>query len=48
MVDARVAGIGTDRRPQPGDMVVRLLSWDDSLPCKRDSCPSTVTPVKAR
>ncbi|KQM24698.1 MULTISPECIES: succinylglutamate desuccinylase/aspartoacylase family protein [unclassified Sphingomonas] len=47
-LDARVAGMGTDPRTQPGDMVVRLLSWDDSLPCKRDGCPSTVTPVKAR
>ncbi len=47
-LDARVAGLGTDPRTQPGDMVVRLLSWDDSLPCKRDGCPSTVTPVKAR
>lgn len=47
-LDARVAGMGTDPRTQPGDMVVRLLSWDDSLPCKRDGCPSTVTPIKAR
>ncbi|MBZ6382409.1 succinylglutamate desuccinylase/aspartoacylase family protein [Sphingomonas sanguinis] len=47
-LDARVAGLGTDPRTQPGDMVVRLLSWDDSLPCKRDGCPSTVTPIKAR
>lgn len=47
-LDARVAGLGTDPRTQPGDMVVRLLSWDDSLPCKRDGCPPTVTPIKAR
>jgi predicted deacylase len=47
-LDARVAGLGTDPRTQPGDMVVRLLSWDDSLPCKRDGCPSTVTPIKGR
>lgn len=47
-LDARVAGLGTDPRTQPGDMVIRLLSWDDSLPCKRDGCPSTVTPIKAR
>ncbi|WP_343525480.1 succinylglutamate desuccinylase/aspartoacylase family protein [Sphingomonas sp.] len=45
-LDARVAGMGTDPRTQPGDMVVRLLSWDDSLPCKRDGCPSTVTPIE--
>ncbi|MET4896518.1 M14 family metallopeptidase [Sphingomonadaceae bacterium jetA1] len=47
-LDARVAGIGTDPRTQPGDMVVRLLSWDDSLPCKREGCPPTVTPVTAK
>lgn len=47
-LDARVAGMGTDPRTEPGDMVVRLLSWDDSLPCKREGCPSSATPVKAR
>ena len=47
-LDARVAGIGTDPRTQPGDMVVRLLSWDDSLPCKREGCPPTVTPITAK
>ncbi|MEH3099067.1 succinylglutamate desuccinylase/aspartoacylase family protein [Sphingomonas adhaesiva] len=38
-LDARVAGLGTDPRTQPGDMVVRLLSWDASLPCLRTGCP---------
>ncbi|PCG14630.1 MULTISPECIES: succinylglutamate desuccinylase/aspartoacylase family protein [Sphingomonas] len=38
-LDARVAGMGTDPRTQPGDMVVRLISWDASLPCLRTGCP---------
>ena len=27
-------------------MVVRLIDWDNSLPCKADGCPDTTAMVK--
>ncbi len=37
----RVLSLATDPRTEPGDMVVRLIAWNDSLPCKADGCPDT-------
>lgn len=39
----RVLSLATDPRTEPGDMVVRLIDWNDALPCKADGCPDTAT-----
>ncbi|WP_298327954.1 succinylglutamate desuccinylase/aspartoacylase family protein [Asticcacaulis sp.] len=35
----QVLSLATDPRIEPGDWVVRLMWWDDTLPCKADGCP---------
>ncbi len=36
-----VLSLATDPRTEPGDMVVRLIDWNNALPCKADGCPDT-------
>ncbi|ESQ93672.1 succinylglutamate desuccinylase/aspartoacylase family protein [Asticcacaulis benevestitus] len=46
-IDGQVLSLSTDPRTEPGDMVVRLMSWSDSGICTRDGCPDTAQMVKA-
>lgn len=41
----QVLSLATDPRVEPGDWVVRLIWWDDALPCKADGCPPAPVPV---
>ena len=36
---AKVLALSLDPRMEPGDWAVRLIWWDDALPCKADGCP---------
>jgi len=40
--DGRVLSLATDPRVEPGDWAVRLVWWNNSLPCKADGCPADV------
>ncbi|ESQ77156.1 succinylglutamate desuccinylase [Asticcacaulis sp. AC402] len=44
--DARVIVVPVDPRTDPGETVIRLLRWNDTLPCKLDGCPTSVDMVK--
>ncbi|MEI9906186.1 MAG: succinylglutamate desuccinylase/aspartoacylase family protein [Asticcacaulis sp.] len=44
--DGHVLSLASDPRADVGDMVVRLITWDDALPCKADGCPAG-TPMPA-
>ena len=46
--DAHILGMGTDPRTQPGDMVVRLITWSDKGVCARTSCPEAAPMVKSK
>lgn len=41
----RVLSLATDPRAEPGDWAVRLIWWDDTLPCKADGCPPAPMPA---
>ncbi len=42
-IDGHVLSLATDPRADVGDMIVRLITWDDKLPCKPDGCPAGTT-----
>lgn len=44
--NGRVLSVATDPRTEPGDMVVRLIAWNDDLPCKPDGCPPATAMAK--
>lgn len=46
--DAHVLDVAVDPRTDPGDNIVRLIRWNDALPCKADGCPSTAAMVKGK
>jgi uncharacterized protein len=45
-VDGRVIVVPVDPRTDVGENVVRILRWNDALPCKTDGCPVTADMVK--
>ena len=45
-IDGQVLSLSTDPRTEPGDMVVRLMSWSDTGVCAQSGCPDTAQMIK--